>query len=610
MNARLNAMAILVLGFTVGIALPWGLAQAQQTDPPPAERVLLGDLIERINSGDASRLESFIRENFAGPDPAAVATGLMRMREETGGLRIRETLDGPPARVRGLFVPVRDRAWKDVTMFFAAAEPDYLVPVQPLQVLGVRILDVAAPPEHLAGSRLDDARVRRNIDAYLREVVAETGFSGAVVVARDGEIVAANAYGYADCGHTRDNAVDTRFNLASITKLFTAVATVQLIEQGRLRFESTVGEVLQDYPNAEVASGVNVADLLSHRSGLLGSRMQVEQFPAAQETQSVADWMAPWVGEPLMVRPDQQFEYSNAGFILLGAIVERISGMPFHAYVEQNIFAKAGMTGAGFPDAIEGGASLAAGCMDADGGARVDNRPVLTRRGGPHGGAFGTAEDLIRFQRALAGGALVSPQSLARMWRGTHEEADTGRMYGLGTEMQRYGDRLIVGHGGGWPGVTNHFEFDSAGGYAIVVLSNVDIEPGPIAYKIREWLLQGDVSPIPSEMGDVDLAVRVRAPESASVGQRVTIDVEVENLGSTLHAAVIDFEVMDAAGGKAHQQFVLDQPLPAGSTRIHHFDWRPNQAGAFGLTAGVFGNGWRPKLEFMDEAKPISIVAP
>jgi CubicO group peptidase (beta-lactamase class C family) len=167
-------------------------------------------------------------------------------------------------------------------------------------------------------------------------------FSGIVVIGRDDDVEVEAAYGFSDPAASRRNARDTRFNLGSINKTFTAVAIAQLIQRGRLSLDDTLAKHLPEYPNQAAAARITIRDLLTHRSG-------VAQFmrPDFGDV-SVATMVNTVGGEPHAFDPGARQEYSNGGYVVLGRVIEVVSGQTYSEYVSDHVYRPAGMTASGF----------------------------------------------------------------------------------------------------------------------------------------------------------------------------------------------------------------------------------------------------------------------
>jgi CubicO group peptidase (beta-lactamase class C family) len=287
--------------------------------------------------------------------------------------------------------------------------------------------------------------------------------SGAMLLTRGGERVLEVCVGDADRATRTRVTPATRFGLASVTKTFTACTVVDLVREGLVAFETPVVEVLPaDRRPSTLLPEVTVHHLLCHTSGIADYCEEDEDSPAYLD-----DYGSLWVDRPSysMTRPGdflplfgglppyrppgERFQYSNAGYIVLGLVVEQLTGRPFAEVVEQRVFAPAGMSESGFFRLDEPVPDVAIGYRRAspDGPWRsnVYSIPVI---GGPDGGAFCTARDLDRFLRAYADGTLLGPLHEVVLTR----HADVGDGFGEGYGVLLYPDGRY-GHGGGDPGV-------------------------------------------------------------------------------------------------------------------------------------------------------------
>ena len=182
------------------------------------------------------------------------------------------------------------------------------------------------------------------IDSFVTRRVAENSFSGVVAVALNGKMTYQRAAGLANRAQGIPLTLDTKLQIASITKIFTQVAILQLEQAGKLSLADTVGKFLPGYPNSTVRSRVTVDQLLHHRSGV-GSFWNAEFMARHASIHTVSDYMALFDRDSLLFQPGTGEEYSNGGYVLLGAIIERVSGQSYHDYVRTHIFEPAGMTG-------------------------------------------------------------------------------------------------------------------------------------------------------------------------------------------------------------------------------------------------------------------------
>lgn len=299
-----------------------------------------------------------------------------------------------------------------------------------------------------------------------------TGFSGVALIGRGDTIEVVNAYGVADRSTGSKNTTDTRFNLGSINKTFTAIAIAQLVQQGRLSLDDNLARHLPDYPNREAAARITIRDLVTHRGG-------VAQFMRTSFGDASVAEMTKIVGsEPQLFEPGARQEYSNGGYVVLGRVVEVVSGKSYSTYVSEHIYEPAGMTNTGFLDKAERGATVARGYFAAD----AQGRPMMGAQtgtmgsnppepGNPAGGGYSTATDLFKFARALKGGRLLDQRMTDYVLNETFS-GQSGPAFGFALREQMVGTRRFIGNGGGAPGVNAEFRFEPAGDYAVVVLAN------------------------------------------------------------------------------------------------------------------------------------------
>lgn len=286
------------------------------------------------------------------------------------------------------------------------------------------------------------------------------GFSGAVAIGRGAAPVVAAA-GFSDPAGNRPNGTDTRFNLGSVNKMMTAVAVAQLVEAERLGFDDPLGRHLPGLP-ADVAA-LSIRDLLAHRAGLaLFLRPEIAAAIAAAPD---ARALVPLVlAEPR--QPPGPFRYSNAGFVLLGAVIEQLSGLSYAQYVDRHIQQPSGI--------LRGGMRWQEG--DAEGLGGPEAATVSRLPAWPAGSLRLSAPDLWRFGRALASGRLVRSATLDTLASvspaAPMPDGSPLPPYGLGMAVWGDGAARVIGHSGGAPGVDASIRIDLASGAVAVALQN------------------------------------------------------------------------------------------------------------------------------------------
>ena len=333
------------------------------------------------------------------------------------------------------------------------------------------------------------------LDDFLQEAAGRDAFSGVVLVAKDGEPLFVKAYGLANKKDNSANRIDTRFDLGSMNKMFTAVAIAQLVERGKLSFTDTIAKVLPDYPNKSIAERVTIHHLLTHTSGM-GNYQNQDFMANLSKLRTNADLLPFFVNDPLAFDPGARWQYSNAGFVVLGLMIEKVSKQNYFDFVKENIFKPAGMTDTESYERDKQTPNLAIGYMRMNAEGRPDpssplreNVSIRPIRGSAAGGGYSTVNDLLKFSRALNGHKLLSEKYTTIVTTGKVEAGGADRKYGYG-----FGDNLIDGlrvrgHNGGGPGIGANFDIFPELGYTAVVLSNYSAPTMmPVVKKIRELI--------------------------------------------------------------------------------------------------------------------------
>lgn len=295
-----------------------------------------------------------------------------------------------------------------------------------MTILLLLILLIAAGPARLLSQNAPDS-VQRSITRMLDSAARARQFSGVIVLAHNGAIAWHGEYGFADREHRVPNVPSTRFNISSVGKLFTQTAIAQLMAEGKIDPRAAVGKYRPDYPNKDVANHVTIAMLLTHRSGVQSDVLQPSRLATLNSNR---DYFAEMAKDAPVFTPGTEQRYSNAGFVLLGAIIEALSGEDYYRYVSTHIFAPAGMAVTAFDplDSVRAGTAVGSTrYLDPVGEHRRAAEEANTRgavqphRGSAAGGEFFSAEDLLRFLAARREGRIpdVNARGPARMLGGS-----------------------------------------------------------------------------------------------------------------------------------------------------------------------------------------------
>lgn len=274
-----------------------------------------------------------------------------------------------------------------------------------------------------------------SLGSTVDSLAAAQNFSGVVLIARNGTAVVEKPYGMADREARRANNIETAFNVGSINKFFTQIAVRQL----NLNGDSTLGHYWPDYPNAAVRR-VTIRQLLEHRSGIGGNIFGAPAGGNRSDIRKLTDFLPLFVNEPMLFEPGSQQRYSNAGYLVLGLLVERISGKSYYDYVRSAIYEPAGMARTAHFAVDSLPENTAIGYTSGE----RRNSDLLPGRGSSAGGGYSTARDLLRLLNALRKGKIPGGPSVG------------------------------FAIAGGAPGLNAVVETDLPGGYDVIVLANLD----------------------------------------------------------------------------------------------------------------------------------------
>jgi CubicO group peptidase (beta-lactamase class C family) len=460
-------------------------------DTPAGQR--LAAWLQALNTGDHTTIRDFIQHNYS---EAALAELSAEARaswdanvlyNDTRGLTLVRVERSADQEITALTQAKLTDEWLRVAIKVAAEPPHGMAEFG--------IFFVPPPADTRRRGKLSETELVAELQAFVDKLVAADLFSGAVLVAKEGAPLFQRAYGLASKSFNTPNRLDTKLNLASMNKMFTGVAVAQLAQRGRLAFDDLVGAHLPEFPNKDVANTVTIHHLLTHTSGL-GAYWN-DKFEAAKfKLRTVADFLALFIDDPLAFRPGERFEYSNSGYVVLGAIVEQVSGQSYYDYVREQIYRPAGMSNTDAYELDQDVPNLAIGYTSTDlhdqpiSGPRRNNLFMHGIKGGPAGGGYSTVEDLLNFDRALRNGRLLTPEYAEIVLTGKVEMGPGMRYaYGFGEEI--VAGKRIVGHGGGFPGISTQLDMYLDHGYTVAIMSNYDPPAAQrVTSRIKEMILQ------------------------------------------------------------------------------------------------------------------------
>ena len=318
-------------------------------------------------------------------------------------------------------------------------------------------------------------------------------FMGSVLVAKDGKVVFSKSYGMADLEWNVPNSPTTRFNIASMTKQFTAAAILLLEDRGKLKTGDSVKKYLPDAPASW--EKITIYHLLTHTSGIADDAAKYEPGPPEKLV---------FNNKPLNFQPGEQWAYTNLGYIVLGYLLERVTGQTYEEFIRENIFKPLGMNDSGLMSFVKVIPRRATGYWPGSNGIENAERPDA-RIGFSAGSLYSTTEDLLRWEEGLFVGKLLSPASRRKMT--TPFKSD----YACGLHVSRVNGHLMVEHDGNNIGFNSDMAYYPEERLAVIVLANLN---GTVTGEMTKGLAavaHGEIPPTPSVHKEISLANEVLA---------------------------------------------------------------------------------------------------
>jgi CubicO group peptidase (beta-lactamase class C family) len=364
------------------------------------------------------------------------------------------------------------------------------------KVLRAVLALAAVSPTVLAQAPPDVTRMEQIVESY----VSASQFMGSVLVARGNDIVLDKGYGFADLEWDVPNSPTTKFRLGSVTKQFTAASILLLEERGKLSVNELVKKYIPDTPAAW--DKITIFNLLTHTSGIpnftsFPEYRKMEPFPATPE-----QLVALFRDKPLDFQPGERWSYSNSGYVLLGYLIEKISGESYEKFVQENIFTPLGMKDSGYDSNSAIIPHRARGYLPGPGGIANAGYIDMTIPFSA-GSLYSTTEDLLRWGQGLFGGKLLSAESLRKMTTPFKQN------YAFGLGVNTLHGHPIIAHDGGIEGFSTIIQYFPEDKLTVVVLGNLNGEaPTDIAVKLSTVALGGKVT-LTSERKEVHVDPKV-----------------------------------------------------------------------------------------------------
>jgi CubicO group peptidase (beta-lactamase class C family) len=417
---------------------------------------LAGQRLKAFNSADLALLNAF----KAAHDPNLSVENELALLKMTGGLEVLRITQNGAYRVSAI---LREKDGDRVGIMSLEVDEK-----KPSLVKSFSLSPMPVTPDDLMPKRLSSTQAWHKLVNKTDKLVAEGRFSGVFAVAREGKLLHAQSWAYANQSSHLKNTMQTRFRVGSMYKMLTAVATLQLVEQGRIALDAPLARYLPNYPNKALANQVTMRHLLTHTGGT-GDIFTEEYAQRRTEIREHADYLRLFGKRDLAFVPGSKEEYSNYAYVLLGAILEEVTGKSYHQLIQESILQPVGMNDTGTEPETSVESQIAVAYTMSEKGL-IDARDTLPWRGTAAGGGYSTAHDLIRFAEALLQGKLLSPVTLAQA-----TQAQTpSQLYGYGFQLGGSKNARFFGHIGGADGMSGALRIYPATGDILVSLSNYD----------------------------------------------------------------------------------------------------------------------------------------
>jgi len=410
-----------------------------------AGRIAL-EYLRAFNSGNDSTMQRFFEQDLAKDALQRIPLNqrmdrFHQMRSMAGTFTLKKVLEVNEERAR-ILVDSRDGFTLKMEFQCEGVAPHGLLTIA---------IDQVQPGEEDIVPVKDDSALVSAAGEYLQGLVKEDKFSGVLLIARRGTPLFQRAYGLASREKNIPNTLSTLFNLGSMNKSFTQIAINMLAAEGKLTLKDPIKKFLPEYPNKDAAEKVTVENLLDMSSGIGDIFNERYEATPKKNLNSIRAYLPLFADKPLAFEPGTKKQYSNGGYIVLGAIIEAASGMDYYTYVRQKIFIPAGMTVTDSYEKDSETPDMASGYTKRGGDEKAQawrpNYEKLPQRGSSAGGGYSSAMDLLQYTKALAGPSVIP---------------------------ETFGGRHGLGIAGGMEGVNAALEWNPANGYAIIVLSNYD----------------------------------------------------------------------------------------------------------------------------------------
>lgn len=487
----------------IGIATNSAFAYTDSPELPDGPVTpLLKPLLAAVNSGDPEQINDFIKRNFTSDYlleyPAKfLLQDFMDIHNIQGTLSFHSVRHydrpPPPNELPVIFKTEKTEIWYGAIITVTEQKPHK---ISDIFLTPAKIPSNVPEPKSIS---LEQALVE--LDSYVNLMEEMGVFSGAVLLARlevgkeaimlpqNDKVLYTTVRGLASKRFNVANNLETKFNLGSMNKMFTALGVLQLVEKGKLSLDSTLSQYVDEsWLPYDISEKIKIRHLLTHSSGLGNYFNRVFANESKNNFRILDDYKPLIVDEPLLFEPGTRNRYSNTGLLMAGVVIEAVSGLDYFQYIEEHIYQPAGMANSGSFEMDQPMVNLAIGYERNRRLATGWENNLYTHvlKGGPSGGGFSTVKDLYKFARALTRLELLGKELTDEALSAKPLLHSPNYGYGFGVRQTPKG--MIVGHGGGFMGISSNLDIYLEQGYVSVVLSNYSRGSSLIENKIRELL--------------------------------------------------------------------------------------------------------------------------
>jgi CubicO group peptidase (beta-lactamase class C family) len=497
MSIKKRAPLRIALFLTIGLVIPLrSLSAVSFPDTPSGNRA--SEILALLNGTSEQSIKKYIQLEYtpgfrdAFPQETHISI-FQRIKTSNGRMHLAAILTSNPHQISFTLKSDEKDAWLNINLQVETEKPYRISSIgirpgsQPDNYETEKDEETSKDPgqklrqTNPVQSQKDQVNALDRLHQNLTEKKEKNEFSGVVLIAKGGKPIFHKAYGYASKRFKVLNRLDTRFNLGSCNKLFTAFAVLKLMQQGKLSLDDPIGKHLDLFPE-EISNHVLIRHLLSMRSGW-GDYWGNEIYRSRQNTlRTISDYMDFIKEIPLAFEPGSNFKHSNIGYMVAGALIEKISGMDYYTFIRKNIYEPAGMMDSGSFHRDGPVENLAMGYTNANPndpegrGYKWSNVYLLPPRGKADGGGYASAGDLLKLDRAIRNNLILN-QAYTNYWLNRYQ----------GKPGDPYVPERIYRAVGGAPGVNSYFGMDFKSGFTVIVLSNYDM---PVAIKVADEILE------------------------------------------------------------------------------------------------------------------------